>query len=164
MPPIVAVVGYSDSGKTTFLEKLIPCLKRRGVKLAVAKHDTHGFEMDKPGKDTWRLREAGADVVAISSPRRMAMIVSDLDREMTLEEVAELAGSMVDLVLTEGYKSSNHPKIEVFRHSQGREKLLCDPRELMAVVSDVPHPVESPQFGLEDAEGVADLLARYVRS
>ncbi len=55
MPPIVAVVGYSDSGKTTFLEKLIPCLKRRGVKLAVAKHDTHGFEMDKPGKDTWRL-------------------------------------------------------------------------------------------------------------
>jgi molybdopterin-guanine dinucleotide biosynthesis adapter protein len=163
MAPIVAVVGYSDSGKTTFLEKLIPCLKRKGIRLAVAKHDTHGFEMDKPGKDTWRIREAGADVVAISSPHRMAMIVSGLDREMTLEEVADLAGGMVDLVLTEGYKSSKHPKIEVFRQALGREKLLCDPAELLAVVSDVPHPVDVPQFGLEDAEGVADLLAKHAK-
>ena len=164
MPPIVSVVGRSDSGKTTFLEKLIPALKTRGLRVAVVKHDSHGFEMDRPGKDTWRLRQAGADAVMISSPSQMALIRSGLDREATLDELAELISNQVDLVLTEGYKSGNKPKIEVSRVVISGGELLCTKEELLAVVSDGPRPIDVPRFDLEDAGGVADLLVTYVRS
>lgn len=163
MPPVVSVVGRSDSGKTTFLEKLIPALKRRGVRLAVVKHDSHGFEMDRPGKDTWRLREAGADAVMISSPNQMALIRRGLEREATLDELAAMVDGMVDVVLTEGYKSGTKPKIEVSRQVIMGGELLCHKDELLAVVADGPRPVEVPQFGLEDAEGVADLLVEYLK-
>jgi molybdopterin-guanine dinucleotide biosynthesis adapter protein len=162
MPPIVSVVGRSDSGKTTFLEKLIPQLKSRGIKVAVIKHDSHGFEMDRPGKDTWRIRQAGADAVMISSPNQMAMIRSGLPREMTLDEVAATIGDAVDLVLTEGYKSGDKPKVEVSRRAISNGELLCGPGELLAVVADGPREIDAPLFDLEDAVGVADLLAAYL--
>ncbi|HEX2922585.1 MAG TPA: molybdopterin-guanine dinucleotide biosynthesis protein B [Chloroflexota bacterium] len=162
MPPIVSVVGRSDSGKTTFLEKLIPQLKSRGIRLAVVKHDSHGFEMDRPGKDTWRLRQAGADAVMISSPTQMAMIRAGLPREMTLDEVAATIGDAVDLVLTEGYKSGDKPKIEVSRRVISDGELLCGPGELLAVVADGPREIDVPLFDLEDAAGVAELLAGYL--
>jgi len=163
MPPIVSVVGRSDAGKTTFLEKLIPELKSRGLRIAVVKHDSHGFEMDQPGKDTWRLRQAGADAVMISSPRQMALIRTGLDREATLDELAALVGDTVDLVLTEGYKSGDKMKIEVSRRAVADGALLCEERELLAVVADGPRPVSVPQFDLEDAAGVADLLVKHIR-
>jgi molybdopterin-guanine dinucleotide biosynthesis protein B len=164
MTPIVSVVGRSDSGKTTFLEKLIPALKARGLRVAVVKHDSHGFEMDRPGKDTWRLRQAGADAVMISAPHQMALIRSGLDREETLDELAMLVSNQVDLVLTEGYKSGDKPKIEVSRTVVSGGELLCSREELLAVVADGPRPVDVPQFDLEDAGGVADLLVSYIRS
>ncbi len=163
MPPIVSVVGRSDAGKTTFLEKLIPALKARGLRVAVVKHDSHGFEMDRPGKDTWRLRQAGADAVMISSPHQMALIRSGLEGEISLDDLAELVDGSVDLVLTEGYKSGNKMKIEVSRRVVADGQLLCGPEELLAVVADGPRPVDAPQFGLEDAAGVADLLVSYVK-
>ncbi len=163
MPPIISVVGRSDAGKTTFLEKLIPALKARGLRIAVVKHDSHGFEMDRPGKDTWRLRQAGADAVMISSPHQMALIRSGLEQEMALDALAELVDGSVDLVLTEGYKSGNKMKVEVSRRVVADGELLCGPEELLAVVSDGPRPVAVPLFDLEDAAGVADLLVSYVR-
>lgn len=163
MTPIVSVVGRSDSGKTTFLEKLIPALKTRGLRVAVVKHDSHGFEMDRPGKDTWRLRQAGADAVMISAPHQMALIRSGLDREATLDELAELVSSDVDLVLTEGYKSGDKIKIEVSRAAISGGELLCSREELLAVVADGPRPVDVPNFDLDDAGGVADLLVDYVK-
>jgi molybdopterin-guanine dinucleotide biosynthesis protein B len=163
MPPIVSVVGRSDSGKTTFLEKLIPALKARGLRIAVVKHDSHGFEMDRPGKDTWRLRQAGADAVMISSPHQMALIRAGLDQELALDDLADLVGDSVDLVLTEGYKSGDKKKIEVSRKVVANGELLCGVEELLAVVADGPRPVKVPQFGLEDAAGVADLLVSYVK-
>lgn len=162
MPPIVSVVGRSDSGKTTFLEKLIPALKARGVRLAVVKHDSHGFEMDRPGKDTWRLRQAGADAVMISAPSQMALIRAGLPREMKLDELAELVEGAVDLVLTEGYKSGDKPKIEVSRLAVAGGELLCSQEELLAIVADRSVPMDVPQFGLEDAAGVASLLVDYL--
>jgi molybdopterin-guanine dinucleotide biosynthesis protein B len=162
MTAIVSVVGRSNVGKTTFLEKLIPELKALGLRLAVVKHDSHGFEMDRPGKDTWRLRQAGADVVMISSPVQMAMIRSGLQHEMPLDDLAGLVGDTVDLVLTEGYKSGDKPKIEVSRSGTGNSSLLCSQEELLAVVSDLPHEVAVPQFGLEDAQGVAQFLLNYL--
>lgn len=164
MPPIVSVVGRSDSGKTTFLEKLIPELKKLRIRVAVVKHDRHGFEMDHPGKDTWRLRKAGADAVMISAPNQMALIRSGLKQELPLDELAELVSGAVDLVLTEGYKSGDKDKIEVSRRVIAGGELLCTEDELLAVVSDHPHDVQVPQFDLEDAKGVAKLLENYLKN
>ena len=162
MIPIISVVGKSNVGKTTFLEKLVPELVRRGHRVAVIKHDFHGFDLDQPGKDTWRLSQAGSSVVAISSPQKVA-VMRQVSREMTVDEVALLIGPEVDIIFTEGYKRGDKPKIEVSRQAISSE-LLCEPDELIAVVSDQSHSMSVPQFGLDDAGGVADLLERrYLR-
>jgi molybdopterin-guanine dinucleotide biosynthesis protein B len=153
--PIISVVGKSGVGKTTFLEKLIAELKRRGRRVATVKHDVHGFEIDRPGKDSWRLAQAGSDSVVIASPQRLALI-KRLDREMPLGEIAALLPD-VDIILTEGYKRGDAPKIEVSRRGRGGE-LLCAPDELVAIVSDQPFDLDVPQFGLDDAAGIVDLL------
>jgi len=156
-PPIVSFVGKSGVGKTTVLEKVIAEIKRRGFKVGTVKHDAHGFEIDKPGKDTWRHAQAGSDAVAISGPNRMAL-VRQLDQEMTLEQVAALMGD-VDLVITEGYKSGDKPKIEISRQARGTE-LLCRAEELVAIMADYAVDMAVPQFALADAEGIVDLLEK----
>jgi molybdopterin-guanine dinucleotide biosynthesis protein B len=153
--PIVSVVGKSGSGKTTFLEKLLPELKRRGYRVATVKHDVHGFEIDHPGKDTWRHARAGADAVVISSPRRIALI-QRREAEMTLDEIAGYVDG-VDIIITEGYKRGPKPKIEISRRARSTE-LICNQEELIAVVTDQPFDIGVPQFGLEDAAGIAELL------
>lgn len=153
--PIVSVVGKSGSGKTTFLEKLLPELKHRGYRVATVKHDTHDFDIDHPGKDTWRHARAGADAVVISSPRRMA-IIQRLDEEMTLDEIGRYIQG-VDIIITEGYKRGDKPKIEVSRRVRSTE-LICSEEELIAIVTDQSFPLNVPHFGLENVAGVADLL------
>lgn len=159
-PPIVPFVGKSGSGKTTFLEKLIPELVARGLRVGLVKHDVHGFELDQPGKDTYRLRQAGAVRVAISAPQQFALI-GQVEEELTLEELAQRYLGDVDLVLAEGYKRSQLPKIEVCRAVRSQE-LLCAADELLAVVSDLHFELPGPQFGLEDVAGVANLLEGIV--
>lgn len=162
MIPIVSVVGKKNSGKTTFLEKLIPELRRRGYRVGTLKHDVHGFEIDHPGKDTWRMAQAGADAVAISSPERLA-IISRRDREAPMEAVAAAFGDSVDIMLTEGYKRSGAPKVEVSRRAIS-DSLLCTEDELIAIVSDQPFDLQTPQFDLDDAAGVAQVVERlYLR-
>lgn len=155
MIPIISVVGKSGVGKTTFLEKLIAELKRRGYRVATIKHDVHGFEIDRPGKDSWRLAQAGSDSVVIASPQRLALIKC-LDREMSLREIAALLTD-VDIILTEGYKRGDAPKIEVSRRERGGG-LLCTPDELVAIVSDQAFDLDVPRFGLDDTVGTADLV------
>lgn len=153
--PVISVVGKSGVGKTTALERVIREIKRRGYRVGTVKHDTHGFEVDKPGKDSWRHTRAGSDAVVISGPRRMALI-RQLDEEMTLDQVVDLMGD-VDLVLTEGYKSGDKPKIEVTRRERGTE-LLCQSDELIGIMADYPVSMPVPQFALEDAAGIVDLI------
>ena len=153
--PMISAVGKSGVGKTTFLEKLIAELKRRGRRVATVKHDVHGFEIDQPGKDSWRLAQAGSDSVVIASPQRLALI-KRLDREMPLDEIAALLPD-VDIILTEGYKRGDAPKIEVSRRGRGGE-LLCAQDELVAFVSDQPFDLDVSQFDLDDAAGIVDLL------
>jgi molybdopterin-guanine dinucleotide biosynthesis protein B len=155
--PVVSLVGRSGVGKTTVLEGIIREMKRRGRRIGTVKHDTHGFSMDKPGKDTWRHAQAGSEAVVISGPRKMAMIRL-LDEEMSLDEIVPLMGN-VELVLTEGYKRGAKPKIEVSRLVCGTE-LLCEAEELVAVVADYPVELGVQQFGLDDAAGLCDLLER----
>ncbi|MFQ5811691.1 MAG: molybdopterin-guanine dinucleotide biosynthesis protein B [Anaerolineae bacterium] len=155
MIPIISVVGKSGVGKTTFLEKLIAELKERGYRVATVKHDVHGFEIDQPGKDSWRLAQAGSDSVVIASPQKLALI-KYLDGEMTLSEIAAFLTD-VDIILTEGYKRGDAPKIEVSRRERGGA-LLCTADELVAIVSDQSFDLSVPQFGLDDLVGIVDLL------
>ncbi len=159
--PIVTFVGKSGTGKTTFLERLIPVLKARGLRVAVLKHDAHHFEMDKPGKDTYRFTAAGADVVTISNAEKFALIERPV-QELHLQDIVSRLPP-VDLVLTEGYKQSRYPKVEIHRAVLQRP-LIAPPEQLLAIMTDEPVDSPAPQLSLEDVEGCADLLVEYVRS
>jgi molybdopterin-guanine dinucleotide biosynthesis protein MobB len=154
--PILSIVGRSGSGKTTLIEKLIPELKRRGFRVATVKHHSHpGFEIDQPGKDTWRHARAGSDHVIIAAPDKIASIQL-LKREMTLDEIT--AGIRdVDLILTEGFIRAGKPALEVNR-SLGEGGLICSPPQLIAVASDSPLNVNVPTFGLEDTIRIVDFI------
>ena len=154
--PVISIVGgKSNSGKTTLLEKIIREAKGRGWRVATLKHDVHGFEMDQPGKDTWRHAQAGADVVAISSPHKIA-ILENVSGDQPLDEVlARIQG--VDVIFTEGYKHGNKPKIEVFR-SAVHQALFSKPEELIAIASDISFDNGIPCFGLDDAQGICELI------
>jgi len=154
--PVISIVGgKSNSGKTTLLEKLIREAKGRRWRVATLKHDVHGFEIDQPGKDTWRHDQAGADVVAISSPQRIAVLERVTEDQPLDEVLARIQG--VDVIFTEGYKHANKPKIEVFR-SAVHDELFSKPEELIAIASDVKFDNGIPCFGLDDVEGLCDLI------
>lgn len=158
--PIITVIAKSGSGKTTFLEKLIRTLTNRGYRLATVKHHSHsGFEVDQPGKDSWRHAKAGSRHVIIAAPDKIASYRL-LDHELTLDEVVrEVSG--VDLILVEGYKQANKPTIEIVRREVGLN-LIGDPSQTLAIVTDTPLQVPIPQFNLDDAVGVADLIEQWL--
>jgi molybdopterin-guanine dinucleotide biosynthesis protein B len=159
--PIVSIVGWSDSGKTTYLEKLIPELTGRGYRICAVKHDVHGFEIDTPGKDSWRLKRAGAAVSVVSGPERIA-VVADTGRDLTLSEIRERFISDVDLIVSEGFKKDIHPKIEVFRKGV-RDMLLCAAADgLIAVAADCPIAAEAPVIDLDDVAAMADVIEKAV--
>ncbi len=157
MIPIICFVGASNTGKTTFLEKLIPVFKERGYKVGTVKHDVHGFQIDHEGKDTWRHKRAGAQTVGILSPRGMAS-VRETAEEMDLARFVGKTFWNEDLVLAEGFKGSPYPKIEVFRAAL-RDHPLCSRKEhLVALVSDDPVETDVPVFSFEGVEKVADFI------
>ncbi len=159
MIPIVSIVGKSDSGKTTLIEKLVPELIRRGYRIATVKHDVHGFEVDREGKDSWRHKQAGAHSVVISSPTKAALI-RDVEKDMNLEEIREKLIRDVDLILSEGYKKDVQPKVEIFRKEM-HKKLLCKRKDnLVAIVSNRKFRVGVPCFDLEDTKGLANFIEK----
>ena len=165
-PALVAVVGKSDAGKTTLIERLVPELIRLGLRVGTVKHDAHSFEIDHPGKDSWRHGQTGARAYAIASPERLAYIAR-LDKELPLAHIAETYFRGFDLLVAEGYKNSAPHRIEVFRAGAGHQAPLCGPGETLALVTDAPLPHER-RFALGDALGLArfvvarlDTLRRY---
>ncbi|MEI9478722.1 MAG: molybdopterin-guanine dinucleotide biosynthesis protein B [Deltaproteobacteria bacterium] len=159
MIPIVSIVGKSDSGKTTLIEKLLPELTRRGYRIATIKHDTHGFEVDREGKDSWRHKQAGAHTVIISSPRKVALI-RDVEKDLTLEELRGRLIQDVDLIISEGYKKDVQPKIEIFRKEVHQELLCTADDHLVAIVSNQPFNIGVPCFDLDDMKGLGDFIER----
>lgn len=160
--PVVGIVGWSGAGKTTFLVRLIAELKRRGYCVGTVKHSSHAdVSVDAPGSDSWRHMEAGADVVALASPRRLA-VTQRLTGDIALADVVAQMPA-VDIILVEGYKRTPMPKIEISR--AGREEaLISRPEELIALVTDRAWDVSVPHFALDDAAGVAALLVeRFLR-
>lgn len=154
MQPIISVIGKSESGKTTLLEKLIAELQRRGHRVAIIKHTGTSHNFDTTNKDTWRFRRAGAAISAIASAQRVA-IFKETDNYAP-EAFAMVAGDC-DLILTEGYKQSGYPRIEVHRKEQGAG-LLSRPEQLVAVVTDEPLDVDIPQFTHDSTQAIADLI------
>lgn len=157
--PIVSFVAYSGTGKTTFLERLIPKLKARGLKIAIVKHDGHRFEIDHEGKDSDRFTKAGADVTGlISSEKAVLMENRQTDPEDFLKKI-----DGVDLILTEGFKQGPWPKIMLHRKGTGKPMPLL-PEECLAVISDVEILDCENVFTLEEIEKTADFLFRYIQN
>lgn len=159
-PPVVSVVGRSGTGKTFFLEALLPELNARGLRVGVLKHHAHPTPFDIPGKDTYRLAEAGAAMVIGVGPVEVAVFRREGGAEKVHAIIAREAAGL-DLVLTEGYRRGPYPKIELHRSTRSDE-LLCRPDELLALISDRRWPLAVPQFGWEDTAGVADFLVAWL--
>lgn len=159
MPAVVSIVGRSQSGKTTLIEKLIPEFKRRGYTIGTIKHSHHNPDIDRSGKDSSRHKSAGADTVIFHSPGKIAMVRDDHSGDMD-----SLLGYFedIDLVITEGYKAGSKPKIEVVRSARHPEPLLKDDLHLMAVVTDVNLHLKVPIFGFEDVVPLADLIEKEI--
>jgi molybdopterin-guanine dinucleotide biosynthesis protein MobB len=162
--PIVSIVGKSNVGKTTLLEKIIRELTTRGYRIASVKHDAHSFEIDHEGKDSWRHKHAGAVTTVISSREKVA-VVADTQRDLTLDELRERFITDADLILSEGYKRERHPKIEVFRAAH-HPRLLCGADDhLTAIAGDRPSDdCAVPVFDLEDVGPLCDfLISRFIK-
>ncbi|MHB9150396.1 MAG: molybdopterin-guanine dinucleotide biosynthesis protein B [Thermoleophilia bacterium] len=161
--PTVSFVGKKKSGKTTVLEGVIAELARRGRRVAVFKHDLHGFDVDIPGTDSYRLREAGAMVAGISSPE-MYVLVHKPRTEPGLEGLIARIGESVDVVITEGFKREAAPKVEISRRERSTTR-ICTEEELIGVASDQRFTdVSVPQLGLDDFAGLADLVESRIIS
>ena len=155
MPPIVSIVGKSKSGKTALVEGLIRELKLRGYRVGTIKHTPRGMTFDVADKDSWRHIQAGSETTAISSPDRFVLI-KPVTRAPTLDEIARLIGEDCDIILAEGFKQDNAPKIEVHRREVGSPLSMV--RKLIAIATDEPLETKVRQFSLQDIKGLADLL------
>jgi molybdopterin-guanine dinucleotide biosynthesis protein B len=161
MTPIISIVGYSDAGKTTLVEKLVPELKKKGYRVGTIKNSHHVLNFDKKGKDSWRHFESGADAVAVSAVDKIVMI----RRKETLEDNSHAQLLFIqnyltdmDVIIAEGYKNAGFPKIEVFR-PQAQELPVClNDDTLIAIISDADLNVRVPVFGLEESTHLADFI------
>ena len=157
MPPIVSIVGKSKSGKTTLMEKLIRELKSRGYRVATVKHTPQEMTFDEPGKDSWRHTQAGSEAAVISSSDKLVLI-KPISGGFSLEQIAHLLGEDYDIILTEGFRHGDAPKIEVHRKQAGPP--LASVKKLIAIATDEPLETKTRQFSLEDTKGLADVLEK----
>ena len=161
---VIGLSGWSGAGKTTLLTRVIPLLREQGLRVSVIKHAHHNFDIDVPGKDSWRHRQAGAEEVLVSSANRWALMHELRGaREPRLPELLAKM-SRVDLVIVEGYKSEPHRKIEVHRAANGKPLLFPDDRGIVGIVSDVRVETALPTAHLDDIPAVAAMMRRLAIS
>ncbi|MBN1383112.1 MAG: molybdopterin-guanine dinucleotide biosynthesis protein B [Deltaproteobacteria bacterium] len=155
--PIVSITGKSNTGKTTLIEKMIRELKLRGYRVATIKHTIHGFDVDREGKDSWRHKQAGAQITVIASPKR-ATVIEDMDVDLEIAELRDRYITGVDIVLSEGFKGNPFPKIEVFRPEIHPDPLCTKEDNLIAVVSEAQTDRGVPLFKPDDIQDLVDLV------
>ena len=160
---VFGIAGFSGSGKTTLIERVIPQLTARGLKVAVIKHTHHDFDMDHPGKDSWRAREAGAATVLLSSDHRTALLTEHRDTPPTL---ADLLAKLppCDLVLVEGYKREAIPKLEVHRAETKQPWLFPDDPHILGVASDVAPANGFPRIDIDAIPLITDFIVNHALS
>ncbi|MBF0303552.1 MAG: molybdopterin-guanine dinucleotide biosynthesis protein B [Desulfamplus sp.] len=158
-PPVISIISKKRSGKTTFIVKLIQTLKNRGYRVGTLKHDTHGFDIDHEGKDTYKHKQAGSDTVVISSPWKIS-VIKDVCVELTVDNIVASFFMDVDIVITEGYKKANKPQIEIFRSSAHQFPIYSkgETTPLVAMASDIKIDMDVPVYNINDVKGVADLI------
>jgi len=161
---VVGFAGFSGSGKTTLVERIIPALKRRALRVSVVKHAHHQFDIDHPGKDSWRHRQAGAFEVVIASDRRLALMREfEQPARLTAHQMIAELYDAVDWVLVEGFRDADLPKIEVWRAGLGNAPRYAGDHFIVAIATDsaasLPGPTLLPVLDLNDAESVAQWLA-----
>jgi molybdopterin-guanine dinucleotide biosynthesis adapter protein len=162
---VIGLAGWSGAGKTTLLTRLIPCLLGRGIGVSTVKHAHHEFDVDRPGKDSWAHRQAGARQVLVGSARRWALMTELRDEPEPGLAFLLARLSPVDLVIVEGFKRDRHPKIEVHRAANGKPWLHPGDPAIRAVAADVPPPPATggdlPFAALDDVAGIAELALRH---
>lgn len=158
MSPVFGIAGRSGSGKTTLIEAMLPLLAARGLRVNVIKHSHHDFPMEPPGKDSARFRLAGAQEVMVASPYRYAIVheLRDGPEPSLADQLARL--SPADLVLVEGFKQAEIPRIEVYRPALGKPPLHAEDERFLAIATDAPLDTRLPCLPLNDAARVADFL------
>ncbi len=159
---IFGFAGWSGSGKTTLIEKLIPLFAARGLKVSLIKHAHHSFDVDQPGKDSYRHRHAGCSEVLVTSSKRW-VLMHEL-RGAPEPDFAELIKrvSPCDLLLVEGFKREKLPKLEVYRASVGESLLHPQDPDVVAIASDSKVETKLPQFDLDDAPSIASFVLKHV--
>ena len=166
--PILGFAAFSGTGKTTLLLKLIPVLKAKNLRIAVIKHAHHKFDVDKPGKDSYELRKAGATPMLISSSRRIAiMIDKEEETEPDLEDLLSYINpEKVDLVLVEGFKQWAFPKIELHRPSTGKSLLFPDDKNIIAIAHDetLSTQAEIPVMDINNTEQIAEFVLQFAQT
>jgi len=160
MLPAISIVGHSKSGKTTLMEHLIRELKKRGRRLVAVKHAHEDFDLDRPGKDSYRFGAAGCESIVLLGARRSALMRTH-EAGYAFDNLLNLAGSEADIVLIEGLSSGPYPKIEVHRDDLGLG-LRCKPEDLLAVVTDRALDIGCKQFSLQEIGAIADLVEKSV--
>ncbi len=160
---VIGLAGYSGAGKTALIERLIPALQARGQRVSVVKHAHHGFDIDHPGKDTFRHREAGAFEVVVASDQRLALLREfEQPTELTVHQMIRELSPTVDWVLVEGFRDGDLQKIEVWRHLSGKAARYMDDKLIVAVATDspeaLPQVTQRPVLNLNDVDQVADWL------
>lgn len=162
LPAVVGIIGRSGSGKTTLIEKLIPCLRERGLRLAVVKHTSHRHELDRPGKDSHRMRQAGAEVVLVSSPQMFALF-RNVRQELSLEEILAHVPLQIDLILAEGYKQFGYPAIEIYRPPVSDVLLAPSNKQVFAIVTASAIQAPVPCYKPDDINEIAACIVRQCR-
>jgi len=166
--PMLGVAAYSGVGQTTLLKRLLPWLRRQGMRVGMIKHAHHSLEVDHPGKDSFELRMAGADQVLVASPNRWALMVEQRRSAEPLlrEMVGHLDQQALDLILVEGFKHEAFPKIELFRPSCGHRPMYPNDRDIIAVVSDGELPIATPLplLDLNDLEQIGMFVLGWLKN
>ena len=159
---VIGIAGYSGSGKTTLIEKVIPLLVGEGLRVSLIKHAHHEFDVDQPGKDSYRHRHAGASEILVTSSRRWVLMheLRGAAEPSLQDQLKKL--SPCDLVLVEGYKAEPIPKVEVHRRDAKTPLLYLEDSHVVAVATDEPLDTRLPQFELGDAEGVARFIIQHL--
>ncbi len=165
--PILGFVAFSGTGKTTLLEQLIPLLRERGIRIALLKHAHHDFDIDKPGKDSYRLRKAGASQVMVASARRWALITEhpQEQKEPQLPELLKhLDPEQCDLLLVEGFKHEHYPKIELQREALGKPPLYPDDPHIIAIACDTPQvKAPIPVLDINRPQTIGDFIHSWLQ-
>ena len=159
---IFGLAGWSGSGKTTLMVRLLPELVGRGISVSTVKHAHHNFEIDRPGKDSYEHREAGATEVMVSGGKRWALMHEIREKEEPRANDLVSHMTPVDLVLIEGFKRDEHPKLEVHRAATGKPLICREDTNIVAVASDgTVDGLEIPQLDLNDIPAIADFIIEY---